>query len=158
MAAHQAYVSAIRLLARRDHSTVELTRKLRQREHGEAAIEEALDDLVSANYLNDERYAELYAEQRMNHGYGPLSIRSKLSERGIDSHLVQRALQSLQVDWSEQAEFAIAKRFSPHDISDTDQKATSRIARFLQQRGFASSDALRGLKRLRKEQANLPPD
>ncbi len=153
-AAHQAYVAAIRLLARRDHSTVELTRKLRQREHGEAAIEEALADLVSANYLNDERYAELYAEQRMNHGYGPLSIRSKLAERGIDSHLVQRALKMLQVDWSEQAELAIAKRFSAHDIMDTGQQATSRIARSLQRRGFSSSDTLRGLKRLRKELAN----
>ncbi|MGQ7844194.1 regulatory protein RecX [Granulosicoccus sp. 3-233] len=152
-AAHQAYVAAIRLLAKRDHSTAELTRKLQQREHDEQAIEEALADLVSANYLNDARYAELYAEQRMNHGYGPLSIRSKLAERGIDSHLVQRALRSLQVDWSEQAEMAIARRFSPQDIADTDQQAVSRIARFLQRRGYSSSDALQGLRKLRKEQA-----
>lgn len=157
-AAHRAYVSAIRLLAKRDHSTVELTRKLRQREHDEEAIEEALADLVSANYLNDERYAELYAEQRMNHGYGPLSIRSKLAERGIDSHHVRRALQLLQVDWSEQAESAIARRFSPHEIADTGQRATSRIARFLQQRGFSSSDALRGLKKLRNELARTSSD
>ncbi len=157
-AAHQAYVAAIRLLARRDHSTFELTRKLQQREHGSEAIEEALADLVSANYLNDERYAELYAEQRMNHGYGPLSIRSKLAERGIDSHLVQRALRQLTVDWSEQAESVVAKRFTPHEIADTGQQSTSRIARFLQRRGFSSSDALRGLNRLRKELARSSSD
>lgn len=152
-AAHRAYVAAIRLLARRDHSTAELTRKLKQREHSDEAIQEAMEDLVSANYVNDARYAEIYADQRMNRGYGPLSIRSKLAERGIDSHLVQRALQLLGVDWSEQAEFAIDKRFSPSDIADTGQQATSRIARFLQRRGFSSSDALRALKRLRSEQA-----
>ena len=150
-AAHRAYVAAIRLLARRDHSTVELTRKLKQREHSELAIQEALEDLVSANYVNDARYAEIYAEQRMNRGYGPLSIRSKLAERGIDSHHVQHALQLLNVDWSDQAEMAIAKRFSPHDIADTGQQTTARIARFLQRRGYSPSDALRGLKRLRSE-------
>lgn len=157
-AAHQAYVAAIRLLAHRDHSTFELTRKLKQREHNEAAISEALDDLVNANYVNDARYAENYADQRMNRGYGPLSIRSKLAERGIDSQLVQRALQSLKADWTEQAEMAITRRFSPCDIADTGQQATSRIARFLQRRGFSSSDALRGLKSSRDELARSSPD
>ena len=59
-------------------------------------------ELHEANYVNDARYAELYAEQRMNQGYGPLSIRSKLAVRGIDSHHVQSALKLLDVDWAEQ--------------------------------------------------------
>jgi regulatory protein len=155
-AARQAYGAAIRLLAGRDHSVAELTRKLIQREHGVAAINAALAELSDANYVNDARYAELYAEQRMNHGYGPLSIRSKLAARGVDDHHVQRALQLLEVNWAEQAEAVIAKRFAAHEITDSDQRATARIARFLQGRGFASSDALRALKQLRRELGRTP--
>jgi len=149
--ARQAYGAAIRLLASRDHSVAELTRKLRQREHSSEAIDTALAELADANYVNDGRYAELYAEQRMNQGYGPLSIRSKLAVRGVDSHHVQHALKLLDVNWAEQAEIVIAKRFTSEEITDPDQRATARIARFLQGRGFASSDVLRGLNQLRRE-------
>ncbi len=155
-AVRQAYGASIRLLASRDHSVAELTRKLLQREHASEAIDAALVELIEANYVNDARYAELYAEQRMNRGYGPLSIRSKLAVRGIDSHHVQSALKLLDVDWVERAEIVIAKRFTTQEITDLDQRATARIARFLQGRGFASSDALRGLNQLRRELGGCP--
>lgn len=149
--ARQAYAIAVRLLGSRDHSVFELRRKLAKREHGEAAIDAAIEELVACNYVNDERYAELYAEQRMNQGFGPLSIRSKLKERGIDTHLVQRALAKLTVTWSEHAESVIHKRFAAPDILDNSQRATARIARFLNGRGFASGDALRALNQARHE-------
>ena len=53
--ARQAYGAAIRLLASRDHSVAELTRKLRQREHASEAIDAALAELMEANYVNDAR-------------------------------------------------------------------------------------------------------
>lgn len=154
--AKQAYGAAIRLLASRDHSVAELTRKLRQREHASEAIDSALVELIEANYVNDARYAELYAEQRMNHGYGPLSIRSKLAARGLDGHHVRKALQLLDVNWAEQAEQVICKRFTSHEIADMDQPATARIARFMQGRGFNSSDVLRGLNQARRELGRTP--
>ena len=155
-AARQAYGAAIRLLSSRDHSVAELTRKLRQREHADEAIDAALVELAEANYVNDARYAELYAEQRMNQGYGPLSIRSKLAVRGIDSHHVQNALNLLDVNWAEHAESVIAKRFTTQEITDPDQRATARIARFMLGRGFASSDVLRGLNQLRRDLGRKP--
>ncbi|NND89673.1 MAG: regulatory protein RecX [Granulosicoccus sp.] len=148
----QAYAAAVKLLGRRDHSVAELTRKLKQREHTCQAIEAAMEILLSSGYVNDARYAERYAEQRMNQGYGPLSIRSKLGERGIDAHQVQDALRTLNVDWEAQACRVISRRFSAVDISDDSQPATARIARFLSNRGFSPGDALRALKRLRRKQ------
>jgi len=149
--ARQAYAAAVRLLGSRDHSAAELRRKLAKREHGAASIDAALEELEAANYVNDTRYAELYAEQRMNQGFGPLSIRAKLRERGIESHLIQHGLANLSVTWSEHAESVIHRRFCEQDILDTDQRMTARIARFLNGRGFASNDALRALNQARRE-------
>ena len=149
--ARQAYAAAVRLLGSRDHSVVELRRKLAKREHDEAAIDAAIEELEASNYVNDERYAELYAEQRMNQGFGPLSIRAKLKERGIDSHLIQQALSNLSITWSEHAESVIHRRFCAQHILDTDQRMTARIARFLNGRGFASGDALRALNQARRD-------
>jgi len=149
--ARQAYTTAVRLLGSRDHSIAELRRKLGKREHDNASIDAAIEQLASANYVNDARFAERYAEQRMNQGYGPLSIRAKLTQRGVDSHWVQQALSSMDVTWSDHAETVILKRFNEQDICDTDQRITARIARFLNSRGFSSSDALRGLHQARRE-------
>ncbi len=147
--ARLAYAASIRLLAPRDHSVFELTAKLKKREHSDESIASAIQELREVNYLNDERYAELYSEQRMSRGFGPMVIRAKLAQRGVAPHLVQAALKGLQVDWVEQVEQVIHKRFNPADISDTDQKVVAKIARFAQSRGFAPSDAIRGLKNAR---------
>ena len=148
--ARLAYAASIRLLARRDHSIHELTRKLQQREHSQQAIDSAVEELLELNYLNETRYAELYSDQRMRQGFGPLSIQAKLRERGIAAHLIQWGLKQLSVDWSEQAERVIHKRFNASDISNTDQKVVAKIARFLHGRGYSPSDAIRGLKNARR--------
>jgi regulatory protein len=148
--ARMAYAASIRLLARRDHSIHELTRKLQQREHSQEVIGSAVQELLGLNYLNETRYAELYSEQRMNKGFGPLSIQAKLRERGISAYLIQWGLKNLSVDWSEQAERVIHKRFNALEINNTDQKVVAKIARFLHGRGYAPSDAIRGLKKARR--------
>jgi len=145
-----AYAASIRLLARRDHSVTELTRKLKDREHSDEAIATAIEELIDLNYVNEERYAELYVEQRMNRGYGPLSIKAKLRERGIADHLSQAALKQLQVNWADKAEQLIHKRFNRAEIGDTDQRAVAKIARFVQARGYAPSDTIRGLHQARR--------
>jgi regulatory protein len=156
-AARQAYDAAIRLLAHRDHTVLELTGKLRRREHSDAAIDSTIASLVEAGYLDDARYAEHYAGQRVNQGYGPLSIRSKLAVRGVDSRIVQQTLRHLQVDWVAEAEKLIQKRFAGEDIIAGNQQTTARIVRFVQQRGFSSADTLRALQKLRRTPGRSSP-
>lgn len=152
--ARLAYSVAIRLLGPRDHSVAELTKKLRLREHEEEAIDSCIQELIELNYVNDKRYAELYVEQRIEKGFGPLKIRSKLYERGIDSSLTRRAMDLLAPDWTQLATHLIHKRFNAEDIVDTDQRTVGRIARFVQGRGFSAGDVARGLKQARREVAN----
>jgi SOS response regulatory protein OraA/RecX len=51
------YELALKLLALRPHSTVELGRKLRQRGCSGAAVEEALERARARGYLDDEAFA-----------------------------------------------------------------------------------------------------
>lgn len=143
--ARQAYHAAVRLLGSRDHSEYELTCKLSVREHADLAIQSALEDLRQLNYINDKRYAQLYTEQRLNRGYGPLSVRAKLRERGVASQLVDAALADQDISWAELAQAALENRFSQDVIASAVQRDQARISRFLASRGFASSDALRAL-------------
>ena len=154
----QAYHAAVQLLSRRDHSSAELKKKLGTRQYrgisfDDIAIDEAIERLTTEGYINDSRVAAYMAEQRYAAGYGPRAIRAKLMERGFNSGDVGDALESLEVevgsDWTAHAQNTLCRRFSAADIESREPKMEGRIARFLQSRGFSSSDALRALQAAR---------
>ncbi len=127
--------AALRLLARREHSRLELAGKLARRGWPETAVDGLIDELAEENLQSDERFAESYVRQRVGKAYGPVRIRAELSERGIDRSQAARAIEAESPDW-----FAIAadwyeKRYGPEPPADFKEK--SRRQQALARRGFA---------------------
>ena len=124
----------VELLARREHSRQELLRKLAQRGYGFDEVEPVLADLTAQGLQSETRFAEHYARDREQRGYGPVRIRQELRERGIDDGLIATALDELGVDWFAAARAARHKRFGPGVPDEFREQA--RQLRFLQNRGF----------------------
>ena len=131
----QATARALRLLARREHSRTELRNKLRERGIAASVLEEVLDSLANERLQSDERAAEVYARQRAAKGFGELSIRAGLHDRGIDGGLVDECLRSLGMDWVTHARETALKKFAAIEMSDRAQRAKQQ--RFLATRGFS---------------------
>lgn len=148
--ARQAYARAIRLLGPREHTTTELRNKLGDSGFDSEVIEATLSRLISQNYQSDERFANLYAEQLMRKGHGPMSISAKLSARGIESLMSREAIARLKADWIEVASGALRSRFSSHFSLDhpteLDQADMGKYARFLNRRGFSSTDSIKAIR------------
>lgn len=125
---------AMELLARREHSRLELRQKLAQRGFPLAGIESALNQLVKDGLLNESRYAELYACGRADKGYGPLRIASELRERGLSQELVDQALAGLDNDWLPKLRELHRKRFK--SLVPADAAGRMRQTRVLRQHGF----------------------
>ncbi|MEM9057270.1 MAG: regulatory protein RecX [Pseudomonadota bacterium] len=125
---------AIGLLARREHSTLELARKLELRRFPETLIDEALARLADDGLLSDERFAEEFVRSRVGRGPGPRKIRHELKARGIDAAHADRLLYGDSHDWQALAEAARRRRFGNGVPAEFPERA--RQARFLQQRGF----------------------
>ena len=144
-ARRRAYATSIKLLGARDHSSAEIRRKLAERDVGPDTIDAVLAELAEHRYVDDARYARLYAEQRANQGHGPRSIESKLAERGLPSADVAAALDELGADWTERAEAALTAKFRDDQVVDPEPKVRAKIARFLQGRGFSAGDSMRAV-------------
>jgi regulatory protein len=125
---------ALDLLARREHSRLELRQKLVQRGFPSDRIEPVLDQLVEERLLDENRYAELYACARADKGYGPLRIARELRERGLPEALVAATLATLENDWLSKLRELHRKRFKSHVPAD----AAGRMQqiRVLRQHGF----------------------
>lgn len=131
---YKARSVALRLLARREHSRLELTRKLLQRQLPKSVIETVLDDYEEQDWLSDERFAEAYARQRIEAGYGLLRITGELNQRGVAENADTLQAMSLQ-DWCDQAVRLRRKRFGLSDLRGQLEERLRQI-RFLQRRGF----------------------
>ncbi|MBK1643918.1 RecX family transcriptional regulator [Thiocapsa imhoffii] len=125
---------ARRLLARREHSSLELMRKLRQRGHDASAIAGVLDRLVSEGALDEVRMVEQYVGERAAKGFGPLRIRADLLEKGVSETLIDPQLEAVRNDWDAYLAEICDRRFGPEPPENLDEYA--RRGRFLEQRGF----------------------
>ncbi|MGE3296090.1 MAG: regulatory protein RecX [Porticoccaceae bacterium] len=131
--------AAIRRLARREHSRVELFQKLSVDFATEPVlIAQVLDQLAAEGLQSDARFAEALIASRIRRGQGPQRIRRELVERGVGADLVQRALTAADVDWCALALTVSTQKFGPKPALDWPERA--RRARFLQYRGFGADD------------------
>ncbi|HFD80584.1 MAG TPA: regulatory protein RecX [Gammaproteobacteria bacterium] len=130
------------MLARREHSTLELRRKLQARSIDAGLIDEVLAQLADEGLLSEQRFTEAYVRGRCERGYGPLRIRAELRERGIGDGLIEVYLSPWSECWPESAEAQRRKRFG--EALPQDFRERARQTRFLQQRGF-SGEHIRAL-------------
>lgn len=133
----KALQSATRMLASREHSVQELTRKLQQKDFPPEIVDRVVTGLCDAHLLSDERFAESYVRFRSARGYGPVRIRMELRERGVAGELVEQALADDGIDWAGLAGTVRARKFGDTPTEDFAQKAKQ--MRFLQYRGFSNS-------------------
>src|SRR5690606_35862482 len=129
---------AVGLLARREHSRLELERKLASRGYDGGLITETLDGLEQSGLLDGQRFMDSFIESRVGRGLGPVRIRSELVQRGIASAAAAEALAAADHDWRRLAAAVRRKRFGPDAPREFRERA--RQARFLEYRGFRAAD------------------
>jgi regulatory protein len=129
-----AYDKALGLLARREHSTRELTTKLALRGHDKVESVEAIDRLKDQQYQSDDRFAASLARRRGAQGYGPRRIGAELRSHGLNDAAIRVVMAELDLDWSAIATAQSRKRFGAGVPADPAERA--KRADFLLRRGF----------------------
>lgn len=92
----RAYNYAVSLLARREHSEKELMTKLSLKGYKDGA-KAALSKLKQAGYLDDERFAALYAKELQSlKRYGKKRIEQELYRKGVASDIIRDVLEGME--------------------------------------------------------------
>ena len=132
---------ALRLLARRDYSRLELTRKLAA--HGTSDEIDALaTQLELSGLLSDARFAESFVAAR-GARLGGLKLRHELKNRGISRELID---QHAARDADSELQSARALWLRKFGTLPVDARDYAKQARFLASRGFSSATVQRVLK------------
>ena len=137
---------AMRLLARREHSRQELSRKL-ERIAGEGDdVEVVLEELSAKGWLSDARFAEQSVRAKARR-YGPLKVAHDLRAKGVGEEAIAAAVRAAGSDGAASIESVWRTRFKAAPGGDRER---ARQVRFLQGRGFALDDILKFLREVNR--------
>jgi len=126
--------AAVRLLARREHSTAELRRKLQSKGHAPEQVAAVLEKLTAKRLVSDDRFLSSFVDHHARRGQGPVRIRAELRQQGIAPERIDEELDRASVDW-----VALAAQVRRRKFGATLPRAAAeraKQARFLQYRGF----------------------
>lgn len=130
----QARDKAMMLLARREHSRVQLAYKLNDYRDC-VDIEALLDDLADLDLQSDRRYAGMLVRSKAQAGYGLARIRQWAKEYGLNSEYLALAIEEEDHDWFAAALRQRQKHFGGLPPATMQDKAKQ--MRYLYNRGFS---------------------
>ncbi len=143
----------MRFLSMREHSRLELARKLQRHVQDGDDVEALLDWLENAKFLSQARFSESLIHRRAAR-YGNSRIVSELQSHGIQGDALTELKGRLQVDEVARARDVWLKKFG---TPAADASERGKQMRFLQQRGF-SHKAIESVMRLRGGDEWFPDD
>ena len=135
-------VTALRYLARREHSRLELFRKLSQKYASGDYIQAVLDQLEEQGYQSDDRFTEMFIRTKVSAGNGPFKIKIELREKGVCESTVLSAFDRQPIDWLEIARQVKNKRFGADSTEDgglvvkQEPSELAKQIRYLKNKGF----------------------
>ena len=124
---------ALRYLSAREHSRLELARKLVRYAQESDDVEALLDALEAAKLLSQARFSESLVHRRAAR-FGNNRILSELQSHGIDADALDGIKAGLTEDETARASEVWRKKFG-RPAADAAERAKQ--MRFLQQRGFS---------------------
>jgi regulatory protein len=139
---------ALRYLSMREHSRLELGRKLARHAQEGDDIDALLDTLEAANWLSQERFSESLIHRRSAR-FGNSRILAELQSHGVNGEALQELKAGLTQDETARACEVWRRKFGK--VAE-DQEQRNKQIRFLMQRGFSQRAVQAAIKGLETEE------
>ena len=149
--ADNAYLTALRQLARRELSEAQIRQRLSRRGFTSDDIDSALTRLRNDGSVDDARVAGAIARSQLSiKKRGERRVRREIEAAGIASTLAERAIAEVygEVDADALLTAAIDRRLGTRRLEDDREMA--RLYRYLVGQGFESDKAMTALRARRK--------
>lgn len=132
---------ALTLLSYKQYTSAELEKRLRDHVPPEAASL-AVERMESLGLINDDDYAQRYAQRLAARGMGERRIRMEMRQKGLPQETIDFVLSHLEMDGAGEARALLEKKYP---LWREDEKIRRRAYAALVRRGFGSDDIRRAM-------------
>lgn len=144
---YEAYHMAIKYLSKKMRSIWEVKKYLASYE--KEKVDDLINKLIDSGYLNDEYYVECYLKDRINLSKdGPIKIKKKLLELGIDPMIIDDKLKGFDLDIELQKIKEIAERKIKQNKNKSEYHLKQKIRDDLFNMGYISENISQVLDKL----------
>lgn len=133
----QAILSIRRFCAYQERAQQEVRDKLYEYGMSKDEVEEILSNLISENFLNEERFAMQFAGGHFRiKAWGKVKINHALKQKRVSTYNIKKALQSIDMDAYEKTLEALANKKWNSLKGERGLSKMAKTQAFLYQRGF----------------------
>ncbi|MBI5902237.1 MAG: regulatory protein RecX [Deltaproteobacteria bacterium] len=146
-----AVTAALRFLASRPRSVAEVRERLGSRGFEAKDVDNAVNSLIQAGYLDDGRFAERLCGSRVRYkNWGPVKIACELKGKGVSEEIIHRALGAIGAAVEARTAGTALRKWAKKNgvslpVDRKDRKAVERAFRFLKGRGFSNAMIFKAL-------------
>lgn len=137
---NKALQFAMKLIGLRRRSEFEIRERLKQKNFSEEISEETISELKKYKYLDDEKFAESYINDRINlRPCGKRLIKMELARKGVSENIIENKLDEL-LSFEKELELAekiIAKKLRIIGEESEKNKLRQKLMASLQLKGFS---------------------
>lgn len=139
---------ALNLLNYRWRTEKEIKDRLTKKEYDESIIKETISYLKDHDFIDDKRFAEIYAEQRVkNKKLGNYRIKNELFNKGVSQEIIEDILEKYNDTEYERA-LELGKKKIKSYKNDDKQAIYRKLGGYLQRRGYSYDCVSRVLREL----------
>jgi regulatory protein len=137
-----AFRTGLRMLELRPYARADLGRRLQRKGHPRAAVDVALERLLTMGLLNDEAYARNYVQTRAARGRGPSRLTRDLLAMGVQRSVIDRAVAAEWPEGSDRTSMpqALVSKRAAQLGTMPKQTKRRRLLAYLARRGFSGRD------------------
>ncbi len=143
------YNYGISVLSRYSKSEYELRLKMKNKGFDSRLIDNAVNALKEQRYLDDERYCEMFINDKINISkYGVRKIKEALYYKGIDKEIIEEKIKRISAEGEEERAFILGEK-KLLIIKETDtRKKAAKLSNYLIGKGFEYDTVNKTVKRL----------
>lgn len=138
----------LHLLEKTDRTESDIRNKLFNAGYTPEIINPVIDNFKEYGYINDSKYAALYAESlRDNHHKSRREIESKLYSKGISRDIISDVMDSMEFDEENGIVLALRRKgLTPEEFCGMEYKAKQKVYAYLMRKGFSPGNINECLK------------
>lgn len=129
--------ASLKMMERSYKTEKEVRNKLLTKEFSETSIQKAIEFLKEYNFINDEKYAQMYIKDKIKLS-GKNKIKYSLIRKGVDEEFIKSNLDMVDEDSQlEVAEKLAYKKYAVISKNESDKyKLSNKLIRFLMTKGY----------------------
>ena len=143
---------AVTLLGQRAYAEKELEARLQHAGYHPSTTEMVIYKLQKSHILNDQDYAQMYAQQRVESKVGQYRIARELRKKGVDADTIRETLAEVPEEEMLEGAISLVQRQLAHPRAGEDPRKTAqRITAMLVRRGFSFDVTKKALEQVRSD-------